>query len=173
MQAQPQFFRCINGTTTYFSDRPCQAALPRTLVPAAPPPAPTTLPLPSKAAEALPYMSPECAQINEGLRTGAQRGLKPAAMAELMSEYKQRCVEDEQRATQKLSQVKGSEGAVREQTIAQRKAEEDRAASTVEQCRELSRILVSKRQRLPSMGPGERGDLERFEAGYKSRCLGG
>jgi hypothetical protein len=35
----------------------------------------------------------------------------------------------------------------------------------------MKRILQSKRQRLDTMTPGERGDFERFEATWRTRCL--
>lgn len=38
------------------------------------------------------------------------------------------------------------------------------------QCDEMLRALANKRRRLDTLTPGERDDLERFQARYDERC---
>jgi hypothetical protein len=38
------------------------------------------------------------------------------------------------------------------------------------QCDEMLRALANKRRRLDTLTPGERDDLDRFQARYEERC---
>ena len=107
----------------------------------------------AKAPDYLPYMSVECAQLNDALRTGPTRGLKSGPMAELRVDYQKRCSDNEASARDQL-----------------REAEKMRATTSSEQCYEMLRILHGKRQRAASMNDGEKADLQRFEDNYKVRC---
>ena len=171
-------YRCSNGASSYLSDRPCSASVRGTLGaygPANERPAygQNYTPALDRAPEFLPYLSPECAQLNDAIRTGPARGLKSGAMSELHLDYRQRCVEDEQLARQRLSQVKNEQRDGRRQAQAQVCGEKARATLTSEQCYETLRILAARRKRADVMSPGERSDLDLFEANYKARCTSG
>lgn len=124
----------------------------------------------AKAPDYLPYMSVECAQLNDAIRTGPTRGLGFGPMAELRADYQKRCAENESLARRQLQDADAQQ---RERQRDQRdalQAEKSRAAASSEQCYEMLRILHGKRQRIASMNDGERADLQRFEDNYKARC---
>lgn len=171
-------YRCNSGAGTYLSDRPCHnAGAPAEFrsigpVPERPVYNRDYTPALQKAPDILPYLSPECAQMNDAVRTGPTRGLKSAAMSELMTNYRLRCGEDEQQAHQKMSQARSDEREQRKLAQVAQNAEVARAKLGVDQCNEMLRILSGKRQRMVSMTPGEQRDVVLFEANYRSRCKG-
>lgn len=181
--ASAQVYRCSSGGTAYLSDRPCGAAA------ANPPPTPSrpTLgavgPLPQrqaftrdyhpsmpKASEHLSYLGPECASLNEAIRTGPARGLRGTAMSDLHAEYRSKCAEEEAEAYRKLSRDRQDQRLARRQEQVAEQAELQRSQRERDQCAELLRILHGKRQRLPAMSSGEKADFERSEATYHARC---
>jgi hypothetical protein len=119
----------------------------------------------------LQFQSPRCAELAEALRTGSQRGLGRATLQELHEAYRQQCGEEEARAKTLLLEERNRQRDVREREERAARLELDRDKLNREQCAEMKRILQSKRQRLEAMTPGERGDFERFEATWRSRCL--
>ncbi len=172
-------YRCNSGSGTYVSDRPCQSAGQRAELRAigSVPDRPTytrdyTTSM-SKAPDILPYLSPQCAEMNDAVRTGPTRGLKSAAMSELLTNYRLRCAEDEQAAHQKMGQARSDEREQRRTAQTVQRAEADRARLGVEQCNEMLRTLASRRQRAASLSAGEKGDLDLFEVSYRNRCKAG
>ena len=169
-------YRCNSGAGGYISDRPCQSTgAPAEFRSIGPVPdrssySRDSTPTLQKAPDILSYLSPECAQMNDAVRTGPTRGLKSAAMAELQGNYRLRCAEDEQRAHQKMQQTRSDERDQRKVAQAAQNAEAARAKLSVEQCSEMLRILSGKRQRASAMTAGEQHDLEVFEANYRARC---
>ena len=173
-------YRCGSGSTTYYSDRPCGVASGNTRLGAY---GPVTAPVrnapsyyyPSmaKAPEHLAYMSVECAELSEGLRTGPARGLTGSTLSELRENYAKRCSEDEQQARQRVYQEHSDQRAQRKANDQAQRDERKRAVVNSEQCYEMLRILHGKRQRAAGMSAGEKADLELFEANYKSRCVAG
>jgi hypothetical protein len=169
-------YRCNSGAGTYVSDRPCQSAgAPAEFRSIGPVPERQSYnrdytPALQKAPDVLPYLSPECAQMNDAVRTGPTRGLKSAAMSELQTNYRLRCSEDEQQAHQKMRQSRNDERDQRKVAQAAQSAEVARAKLGIDQCNEMLRILSGKRQRAGSMSAGEQRDLELFEANYRARC---
>ena len=173
------FYRCSGGSGAYISDRPCQSTgAPAEFRSIGPVPERQSYnrdytPAMQKAPDILPYLSPECAQMNDAVRTGPTRGLKSAAMSELQTNYRLRCAEDEQRAYQKMHQTRNDERDQRKTAQAAQSAEAARAKLSVDQCNEMLRILSGKRQRVAAMTAGEQHDLELFEANYRARCKAG
>ena len=173
-------YRCGRGSSATVSDRPCetsgrtqlgaygniQGQMPRSFDHG-------STPSLAKAPDVLPYLNPECAQLNDAVRTGPARGLKGAAMSDLTADYRRRCSEDEQLAHQRMQQVISNERDRRQQVQASQTAQVERAKLGGEQCHEMLRILAGKRQRAASMNPGEQHDLELFEASHKARCKSG
>ena len=176
VQAQTTWLCSANGRT-WPSAQPCPEAATsqqRTVVyPRADPRLP---PLPGERAAAdrppahLPFQSPRCAELSEAVRTGALRGLGRPALQELHEAYRQQCGDEEARAKSLLVEERNRLRDAREREERAARLELDRDKLNREQCAEMKRILQTKRQRLETMTPGERGDFERFEATWRSRC---
>jgi hypothetical protein len=181
--AAAQVYRCSNGSSTYLSDRPCSGSVApptsnanrATFGAGGPQPQRPTYtsdyhPSMAKAPEHLRYLSPECASLNDAIRTGPARGLRSAAMSDLHNEYRAKCAEEESEAYQKLSRERGDQRLARRQELAAQQAEQQRSVREREQCAELLRILQGKRQRLATMSAGEKADFEHSESAYHARC---
>jgi hypothetical protein len=171
-------FRCTTGAGAYLSDRPCSTAPPAVLKSYGPvreaPPGHSSSYSPSmaKAPDTLSYMSVECAQMNDAIRTGPTRGLKGVALSELHTNYRLKCAEDEQLAHRRLNDVRTEARQQKQSAQAAQRAEQAQARLTVDQCSEMLRILAAKRQRVGAMTAGERGDMALFESSYQARCKG-
>lgn len=168
-------YRCVTAGGTYLSDRPCTAGATGTLraqgglVPQRSP-APTYIPPVGKAPEHLGYLSPECATLNDAIRTAPARGLRGQAISDLRAEYHRKCSEDESEAHQRLARERQDERIARRNQRAEERYQQAQAAREREQCQELQRILHGKRQRLAEMTGGEQADFRRSEANYHARC---
>jgi hypothetical protein len=172
--AQRTLYRCVVDGKTSLSDRPCSDG--RSASFAAIGPAretratATTMPSVSKATPYLDYLSPICADLNEGMRTGAARGLGPRALSELHNSYRERCSEDDQAARKRFADDQAKKRDVRNDELLAEKRERDQVKLTREQCDEMYRIAHGRRKKLDAMSAGERADFERFEENRKSRC---
>lgn len=116
------------------------------------------------------YLSADCARISEGIRTGPARGVPYSVIGELRQEYQRKCQEDEREAR---SQAYQDEKRAREERKALRDADRSAKAEVVRQsaqCDEMLRALANKRRRLDTLTPGEREDLDRFQARHDERC---
>jgi len=131
---------------------------------------PSYVPPVEKAPDYLPYLSIECAQLNDAIRTGPSRGLKSGPMSELQADYRKRCSEDDYLARKQLREADKQQQDQRRDEQALAKADKSRAQISAEQCYEMLRILHGKRQRVATMSDGEKADLQRFEDNYKNRC---
>ena len=100
--AQAQY-QCSQNSVTWTSSRPCLTA-PRSELRAlgntqqTPTFNPSYIPSVGKAPDYLAYMSVECAQLNDAIRTGPARGLRAGPMSELQVDYRKRCSDDESAA---------------------------------------------------------------------------
>jgi hypothetical protein len=175
-------YRCSSSNGTYYSDRPCTGASDpnrtqlRAMGPAQQPnryASPGYSPNMAKAGEHLQYMSVECANLAEGLRTGPARGLHGSALSELSENYRRQCGEDEQQARQRLWQQQSDERTQRKQQDQARSDDRKRSVIASEQCNEMLGALHARRKRSATMTAGERADLDLFEANYKARCTSG
>ena len=168
-------YLCASEGRAYYSVQPCpsppspvRSVGPTREVRLSAPTAPRATP--DKPGEHLHYQSPRCAEMSEGLRTGASRGLGSGAQQELRDSYRRLCIEDESRAREQAKDERTRQRDLREQEARAARIEQDRDKLTREQCDEMVRIAQAKRQRLESMTAGERTDFERFEATRKARC---
>ena len=134
------------------------------------PPLPGERSPPDRPPAHLPFQSPRCAELGEAVRTGPARGLGRPALTELYEAYRQQCGEEEMRARSLLLEERNRQRDTREREERAARLELDRDKLNRDQCAEMKRILQSKRQRLETMTPGERGDFERFEATWRTRC---
>ena len=137
--AQRTMHRCTSEGRVYLSDRACEGRPATNLASIGPAPGSRSEP-PSrdrpgaKASEVLDYLSPECAELREGLRNGPGRGLGSRAYGELSASYHQRCGEEEQNAQRRLSDERSKKRELREREVAAENVERDRARLTREQC---------------------------------------
>jgi len=175
-------YRCNGSTATYVSDRPCTGANDpnrtqlRAMGAVQQPSryaSPGYSPSMAKAGEHPQYMSAECANLAEGLRTGPARGLRGTALSELSENYRKQCGEDEQQARQRMGQQQADERMQRKQQDQARNDDRKRAVIANEQCNEMLGALHARRQRAATMTAGEKADLDLFEANYKARCTRG
>jgi len=158
------------------SDRPCAPGAQTSLSSYGPTerePAPTRpmqLGSVGRAPDHLQYLSPECAQMNDAMRTAGARGVGHAVQRDLRDEYQRKCADDDSEARRQVSQDKS---AARQARRDERQAQANEKAQTQrerEQCHEMLRILHAKRQRIGTLTTGEQADLQRFEENYKARC---
>ena len=175
--AQRTMYRCVVDGRSTLSDRPCEGR-PSTSLTAVGPlrdrPAYSSGDVsPGRAVDYLDYMSPVCAELNEGMRNGPARGLRSGAMSELRRSYQERCSEEEQVARQRLGDEQSHRREVRNRELAEEKAERERQKLSREQCDEMYRILHGRRAKVATMSPGERSDFQRFEATWQARCKPG
>lgn len=168
-------YRCSAGAGTYLSDRPCDGGPHGELrafgnTQQTPTFSPGYIAPQGKAPDHLQYMSVECAQLNDAIRTGPSRGLKSGPMSELWADYRKRCGEDEAQAYKQLREAEARQRQQRrDQQVAVQNAKA-REVLSAEQCYEMLRVLHGKRQRSAAMNDGERADLKLFEDNYKARC---
>lgn len=178
--AAQSMYRCQapGGTgSTVISDKPCVGvpsklgALGNTSGSAVtmPPSSHYTPPM-GRAPDYLPYLSPACAQLNDAVRTGPARGLKPPTQRELQAEYHRQCAEDEQEARQQLYELRGQARQQRREQRAAAEASQAHASHVAAQCAEMLRILHGKRSRMDTLTPGQKDDLKLFEKNYRERC---
>lgn len=184
LPAQAQSYRCSNSKGTYYSERPCPADGSTKLggygpAPEAQPdpyqrPSPATLPV-ARAPDHLSYMSPECASLNDGVRTAASRGLAPSTQADLRNDYARRCSADESQARQRWAQDQHrgyrSQRDDRHQASLEARREQAQVQQLSSQCAEMRRIIAAKNERIATLTPGEVADLRRFEGNFTARCV--
>jgi len=172
--------RCTDGTRTYWSDKPCGSNGQTRITNYGPTPTRESSPSYSsrsepslaKAPEYQAYLSQECASILDALRTAETRGVGVSTQRELFDEYVQKCRENDREARRKAYEAREKKSAeAREERVAQQQ-QKAQATATLEQCRELGRILAERRRRQDSMNAGERADLERSQTNFNERCKG-
>ena len=174
--ATAQTYRCRSGQSTYLSERPCTTGAGSKISVYGPESSRYTPPSPShsasigKAPEHLGYLSPECATLNDAIRTAPARGVNYKVIGDLRTEYQAKCSEEDSEARQIVSKDRSEKVVARRSEQAVRKADQEQTQREREQCHELLRILHGKRQRLPQMNAGEKTDHERSEANYRDRC---
>lgn len=115
------------------------------------------------------YMSPRCSALNDALRTASARGLNPDTMATMRRDYQAECAEDESEARRRLAEEMRDKSLQKREARVNETRERERTALQQEQCGESKRILVKKRART-DLTEGEKAELQRFEANYRSRC---
>jgi hypothetical protein len=176
--AQRTTYNCSADGRTYLSDRPC-AGRPATALASIGPAANTRSGSDGRerqvgrAESHLDYLSPLCAELNEGLRNGPARGLGSRAVSELASSYRERCGDEDQQARRRVAEEQKKRREARDDDVRAENVERARAKLSREQCDEMYRIAHGKLKKLSSMTPGERSDFDRFEANRQARCSSG
>ena len=168
--AQARYTCRLSNGSAYVSDRPCstgtvyygpdQSSQQRYETP---------IPRSSEAPPHVMYMSPRCGSLHDAIRTARARGLTSETISTMQKGYQRECAENESEAYSLLSQEKGEKAQQRRSEKQAEKEQRDRASLRDQQCGESKRILVTKRART-DLNEGERAELQRFEANYRSRC---
>lgn len=178
VQAQ-SLVRCTDGGRAYYSDKPCPGQGSTRITNFGPEPARPDYSRHSgssarlqKAPEHLSRMSAECASLNDAMRTAGARGVGYDTQRELRDEYRRKCREEDREARKQVYEdERHRRTEARDQRVAQQH-ERAQASMTLEQCREMGRIVAERKKRLDVMTPGEKGDFERFQANFGERCRG-
>lgn len=160
--------RSTNGTA-YLSDRPCGQNGMAYYGPTEAPQQPSRVPSVGMAPTHLKYMSARCAGLHDAIRTGPARGLKYETLNTMRRDYEAQCAENEADARKQLANEKADQNKERRAEMKVQADAQGRAKLHGQQCEESKRILMTKRSR-PDLTEGERAELQRFEANYRSRC---
>ncbi len=177
--AQAQSYRCSSGGTIYYSDRPCSGPPPSKLGAYAGssrqgtlPPGYGGLPRAGKPQEHVKYLSAECADISEAIRTAPTRGVRGEVVSGLREEYQQKCALQDEEARRQHGQAERERSdrqrAERDSLALQR----DEARRQGEQCKGMRDVIALKRSREASLNDTEVAALRSLEASYNARCLG-
>lgn len=165
--AQPAY-KCVQGGSVRYSDRPCETTEAKPLGTVAAP-APAQPDGQAGVASHSRFMSATCRQQSESLRR-LQEHLVSGETAEALQryaaqqeQYDLRCREEEYRARERAASLMRAEAEQRQNELEARRRE-------LEQCAEMRRILDAKRSQLATMSAGERADLQRFDANFTARC---
>lgn len=169
-------YRCANGNTSYWSDKPCTNHSLGSVGPA--PQSGTTYAQPmrggaltvSRAPDYLQYLSPACASLHDAIRTASSRGIGVQTQLDLRTEYQAKCSEEDAAARRRDAEDKSAQRDQRKAEVVAQQTQRSEAAATREQCNEMLRILHERKKRWDAMSAGERSDLQRFEANYRDRC---
>ncbi|HPG78238.1 MAG TPA: hypothetical protein PK756_06190 [Piscinibacter sp.] len=175
---QAQSYRCSNGSSIYYSDRPCGQAPAgklgafggnsRSAPSAAYAP---QLPRAGKAQGHVKYLSPACADISEAIRTAPARGVRGDVVTGLHEEYREKCSLEDQDARRQLrqdEQMQQSEKVAQRDSIANERAQ---AQQRADQCAGMRDVIALKRSREKQLNETEVAALRSLEGNYNSRCL--
>ena len=176
--AHAQSYRCSNGSSIYYSDRPCSSAPagklgafggnPRQAPPATYSP---QLPRAGKAQGHVKYLSPACADISEAIRTAPARGVRGDVVSGLHEEYREKCAledQDARRQQRQDEQKQQSEKVAQRDSIANERAQ---AQQRADQCAGMRDVIALKRSRERQLNETEVAALRSLEGTYNARCL--
>jgi hypothetical protein len=178
-QAQTTF-KCSNGGTAYYSDRPCPLDTKTTaMTPTLPQPVPTPAAVDTRNGH-LAFLSAECRRMNEELKRlqaaqdsgGGNWETRREQLSDLEERYRGRCAEEESLAWERLQEMDRNHHEQQRSSLLLKRAQQERVAAEREQCAEMRRIRQAKRQQLGAMSPGEKADFQRFETAFVARCEG-
>jgi hypothetical protein len=175
--AQAQAYRCSNGATVYYSDRPCGGPPPTKLgayggsrSTAQPSYAPQQ-PRAGKMQDHVKYLSPACADISEAIRTAPARGLRGDVVSQLHEEYRDKCLIEDQDARRQQQQ---DDQQAHRQKLAQRDSaanERNQSQQRAEQCTGMRDVIALKRSRESRLNETEVAALRSLESTYNARCI--
>lgn len=116
------------------------------------------------------YLSPECARLNDGMRSAAKQGNYNTVM-DLRREFARKCADEVsdaygQRQQDQMRQIEQRQDQKREQEAAQA-----RTRAQGEQCLGMRDVIQSRRKREATLNPSEVAALRQLEASYNERCL--
>ena len=116
------------------------------------------------------YLSPECATLNDGMRSAARQGNYNTVM-DLRREFGRKCGDEmsdayTQRQQDQMRQIEQRQEQKRGQEAAQA-----RTQAQAEQCTGMRDVIQTRRKREAALNPTEVASLRQLEATYNERCL--
>ena len=171
-------YRCYNGSSMFVSDKPCRVNKREEKFTAMGPaanPMPMrgqsyNLPSVDKAPEHLRYLSTDCAQLNDAIRTAPARGLRSDVIYQLRSEYQIKCSDDESDAYRALGKERDQQRQERRAEQQAQQTQKELSLRERDRCNEMLRILHGKRSQFDSMTEGQKNDFVNFQSNYSMRC---
>lgn len=181
--AYAQMYRCTNGATSYYTDRPCttQSAKVDKLVAVGPLPSPQRTPSAYRSSNYSPsmegapkhqkYLSGACASMADAIRTAPMRGVNYTVVRDLNREYDEKCREENRLARSQTYDDEQQERQARQASLDGAKIARQENARTHEQCNAMREVIATKRQAIPRMTPGEKTNFQTLEASFNDRCV--
>ncbi|SEK76611.1 protein of unknown function [Roseateles sp. YR242] len=182
VSASAATYRCSNSSgQVYYSDRPCAGdASPSngstrigSVGPAATqaPPLRSYTPSVPKPPDHARYLTGQCAQMEEAVRTAPARGVSSENLRSLHEDYRNKC-EYEVRAAQERAYADKREldrtRVEQRQAAAAHQAEENRQDN---QCANMRAVIADKRANMPSLDARQRELLQTMQENYNRSCL--
>lgn len=182
-----QMYRCVNGGSSYYSDRPCMTSAPKvdkfgSLGPVTETSSSSSSyrdsssryyrePSQERAPEYQKHLSGTCASMLDAIRTAPSRGLKYDVIRDLRNEYEQKCYEEDRMARRKQYEESGEDSRQKAGSyVAADKAKQELARLQT-QCNAMRDLLASKRRQLDTMKPGDRANFDTLEKSFNDRCI--
>jgi hypothetical protein len=169
--AQVRYNCTAKNGVSYASEKPC--APPSSAIvyygPVAERQPTTYIPKMGEAPEHLPYLSPRCSSLSEGIRTGPARGVKYEVTASLQRDYQRECSEEDHDARARVNTEHTDAANAKKSSQHFAALTKEQALIKEQQCGESKRIIFSKKKRT-DLTAGEQQELQRFIQNYKERC---
>jgi len=181
--ANAQMYRCINGSTSFYSDRPCATQSPKVdkLVSVGPLQSPQRTPSEYRSSNYYPsmegapkhqkYLSGACASMADAIRTAPTRGVNYSVIRDLNREYDEKCREEDRLARSQSYDDEQQARQARQASLDGAKIARQENVRTQEQCNAMREVISTKRQTLSSMTPGEKSNFQTLEASFNERCV--
>lgn len=177
-------YRCTTGAgQVYYSDRPCGGSSDGAngstkLGTAGPVDSGQTqsrsysyTPSIPKPPEHAKYLTGQCAQMEEAIRTAPVRGIQGATLRSLYEDYRTRCELQVRDAQEKLSAERREQDRARTE---QRRAAAAQLADSQRldnQCANMRAVIADKRANLASLNDRQRELLQTMQDNYNRSCL--
>jgi hypothetical protein len=116
------------------------------------------------------YLSPECATLNDGMRSAAKQGNYNTVM-DLRREFARKCADEVSDAYSQRSQEQQRQSEHRQEQRREAEAAQARTREQQEQCTGMRDVIQSRRKREATLNPTEVTALRQLEASYNERCL--
>ena len=171
--ASAQTYRCVAGSSTYYSDKPCSKPTIGTYGPARSPATShsTALPRVARAEEHVKYLGAECSSISEAIRTAPARGVRGDVVRDLRDEYRRKCdIEDQEarKRQRKDRELEQDEKAAQRDAVARDRMQ---AARQGDRCNNMRDVISLKRKREASLNEKEVEALRGLERTFNETCL--
>jgi hypothetical protein len=116
------------------------------------------------------YLSPECATLNDGLRSAAKQRNYNTVMT-LRREFDRKCGDEVSDAYSQRQQDQMRQFDQRQEHRRELVAARARTQAQTEQCAGMRDVIQSRRKREATLNPTEVAALRQLEATYNERCL--
>lgn len=182
LSASAATYRCSSANgQVYYADRPCSGGSPQANgdtrlgsvgpAPEAPPPMRTYTPSVPKPPEHSKYLTGNCAQMEEAIRTAPARGVQGETLRGLYEEYRNKCEYEVRQAQERVYADKREQDRLRveqRQMVASQQAEDRRQEN---QCNNMRAVIADKRANMASLDARQRELLQTMQENYNRSCL--